>query len=341
MPHKDKKSTLIRQWEMMRLLPSTYWMRASEMVTRLKEAGHDVTLRTVQRDLHELSLIFPIRLNRKNPKEYGWKWMKDAHLEIPGMSLPEALALRMVEMHLKQMLPSGMLNSLQGVFGHAKTVIEKDAIRSERSPKEWLKKVKVVQPNQSLLPPQIDEAAQEAIYNALLKNRRISATYRPIGKEEFREYELNPLGLIMRGPVSYLVATAWDYENPLLYAMHRFGKAELLEEEARIPQGFDLEKQISSGFADFSEGGANLVLEILCQDAKASYLAETPLSSDQTLEPYSEGWKKLTATVNDTWQLRWWLLSQGSEIIVLSPQEIRSRIAEDLKLAGSYYESES
>ncbi len=333
MPHKDKKDTLLRQWKMLGMLGSQ-WKKASEITNDLQSKGHEVSVRTVQRDLKNLSLVFQIELNDKNPRDYGWRWMKDAHFAIPGMGTSEALAMRLVEMHLKELLPHSMLDALQGIFTHAKTRLDRESKTAD-----WLKKVKVVQPAQPLLPPRIDEEAQDAIYKALLENRRISAIYRPIDREVAREYVLNPLGLIMRGPVSYLVASARGHENPVLFAMHRFEKAEVLHEDCIIPEGFDLDEAIARGLADFADGGEAVRLEILCCDEKASYLSETPLSSDQILEAYSEGWQKLTATVNDTWQLRWWLLSQGPEIVVLSPKAIRERIANDLKIASSYYET--
>lgn len=283
MPNKDKKSTLMRQWEMLRLLSSS-WMKASEIAIKLKNEGYEVSVRTVQRDLKELSAAFPIELNDKNPRDYGWRWMKGAYLEIPGMTLPEALAMRLVEMNLKQLMPSSMLDALQGVFGYAKTKLEKGGAGSNRGASEWLNKVKVVQPSQPLLPPKIDEAAQNAICEALLKNLKIKASYRSIWREEYKEYELNPIGLIMRGPVSYLAATAWDYEDARLYAMHRFGKAEILHEDAVIPQGVDLDKEVLSGFAEFRSGGP-IRLEFLCDESNAAYLEETALSPDQEIVP--------------------------------------------------------
>ena len=335
MPHKDKKSTLIRQWEMLRLLPSGSggpWMKASEIASRLEEQGHEISVRTVQRDLKELSTVFPIELNDKNPRDYGWRWMRGAHLDIPGLSLPEALAMRLVETHLKHVMPTSMLEALQGVFSQSRAKLEQVS-----KPSDWLKKVKVVPPNQPLLPPQIDEAAQDAIYRALLENRRITASYRPIWREELKEYVLNPLGLIMRGPISYLVATAWDYDDPRLYAMHRFQKVEILDEDSMIPEGFDLERAVFSGFADFRNSDEPIRLEFLCEESNAAYLSETPLSDDQQIGPEEDGWVRVSATVNDTWQLRWWLLSQGASIEVLAPELLRTEICESLEQALSNY----
>ena len=117
MPHNEKTSTLLRQWEMMRMLTVSRcdskqdgrWDKASQIVAKLNAAGYGVALRTVQRDLKELSSIFPIELNDKNPRDFGWRWQKSAHLDVPGMSVSEALAMQLVELHLKQLLPTAML----------------------------------------------------------------------------------------------------------------------------------------------------------------------------------------------------------------------------------------
>jgi hypothetical protein len=46
---------------------------------------------------------------------------------------------------------------------------------------------------------------------------------------------------------------------------------------------------------------------------------ETPISEDQRLEELPGGTVRLTATVNDTHELRAWLRGFGSRIAVLSP----------------------
>ena len=40
----------------------------------------------------------------------------------------------------------------------------------------------------------------------------------------------------MRGSVSHLVATAWDYDEARLYALHRFRKVEMLEDAVETPK---------------------------------------------------------------------------------------------------------
>lgn len=56
--------------------------------------------------------------------------------------------------------------------------------------------------------------------------------------------------------------------------------------------------------------------------ALAKRLHETPLSEDMTLIAESNG-ARLTATVNDSWELKWWLLSQAGSIRVDAPTTLR------------------
>lgn len=346
MPKNDKKSTLLRQWEMMRMLTVSRsdsktdgrWDKASEIAARLNDEGYDVTVRTIQRDLMELSEIFPIELNDKNPRDYGWRWKKGANLDIPGMSISEALAMRLVEKHLRQMLPISMLDGLHGVFSLADEKLAKLKKEGRNKSDDWLNKVRAVPPTQPLLPPPVNQDAQSAIYQALLESRQISAIYHSRSSEQPKEYLLNPLGLIMRGAVSYLVATARDNEEIRLYALHRFKNAEILGKSAKVPNGFSLDNEVGRGLADFANQGKPIQLIISCNYWLAGILAETPLSADQNIEPDEDGWMRITATVNDTWQLRWWLLGLGPGVEILSPTRLRKEIVKSLKDTLCHYD---
>lgn len=334
MPKNDKKPTLLRQWEMMRMLTvSRYdkqsdgrWDKASEIATKLNEKGYTVSVRTVQRDLQELSEIFDIEVNNKNPRDYGWRWRKGADLNIPGMSVSEALAMRLVETHMKQLLPAAMLDGLQGVFQLAQAKLDKAEAINRNHTKGWLSKVRVISPSQPMLPPLVNYEIQADIYQALLDSKQINASYQPINSSQPKEYNMHPLGLIMRGAVSYLVASAWDYTEVQLYALHRFSKVDILKNAVNVPEGFNLDASIASGLGEFSNQGTPIRLELRCAKWVAFYLAETPLSADQIIAPEADGWFRLTATVNDTWQLHWWLMGQGAGVEVCAPVELRKNI---------------
>lgn len=317
------------------------WDKASEISDKLNSAGYAVSVRTVQRDLMELSEIFPIELNNKNARDYGWRWTKGANLDIPGMSVPEALAMRLVETHMKQLFPAAMLDGMQGVFSLAKAKLDKAEKQTNNRSKDWLNKVRVVPPAQPLLPPVVNEACQAVIYQAVLENRQITAGYQSMGSEQPKEYVLNPLGLIMRGAVTYLVASAWGYADVRLYALHRFSQVDVLSATVKAPEGFNLVDAISSGLAEFANQGESIQLELRCTEEVAAYLAETPLAVDQKTATEVDGWVRLKATVNDTWQLQWWLMGQGAGVEVLDPESMRAKIANGLEDALAKYRSKA
>ena len=57
----------------------------------------------------------------------------------------------------------------------------------------------------------------------------------------------------------------------------------------------------------------------LIRNSTAEFLMECKLTADQvpTKIDEPEGWYSLRASLPDTPQLRWWLLSQGDELVVL------------------------
>jgi predicted DNA-binding transcriptional regulator YafY len=112
----------------------------------------------------------------------------------------------------------------------------------------------------------------------------------------------------------------------LLLALHRILSAVLLDDDLVRPKGFDLDDYVQSGALDFGEG-KKVRLEALFVDSAAEHLHETPLSDDQTIIPTEEGWVKVSATVNDTPQLAWWLLAFGAQVEVLKPARLRKDMA--------------
>ena len=103
MPRNAREPTLARQWELLKLIPrhrpgfTPRGLRES-----LAAAGHDVTKRTVERDLRELSIVFPLECNDSSIP-HGWHWRADAAFDIPGIALAEAVSLGLLEDLLRQL----------------------------------------------------------------------------------------------------------------------------------------------------------------------------------------------------------------------------------------------
>ena len=122
MGSKKSHETLKRQWLLLNLMPHRGRKGTKYFQEALREMGLDVSLRTIQRDLKELSRQFPLVSDEERVS--GWKWSEDAAIfDIPGMDPHAALAFKMIDLHLGKMLPESCLNFLSPYIKRAGEVL--------------------------------------------------------------------------------------------------------------------------------------------------------------------------------------------------------------------------
>lgn len=333
MPSSDRETTIARQWELLKnhLPPRPPGKTSRQLRDALATAGHDVHKRTIERDMEELSRIFPITRNECGTP-YGWHWSETARFDVLGMDLSEAVSLGVMEDVLRQIMPPAFLSALEGKFSLAR---EKLAALPKIPHARWKDLARYVPPGMPFIPPELAPGVLPSLQEALLRQRQLQVVYRKADAEEAKEYILHPLCLLQQGTRSYLVATAFGYETPYQYALQRMSSATVLEDPVKRPKGFSLDAYLASGAAQFG-GSEVLTLKARVDGNLARLLEETPISKDQKIAVRA-GVHTLTASVYDSWQLHFWLLSQGPSITVLKPVALRKRIVSCLEEAlGNY-----
>ena len=102
-------------------------------------------------------------------------------------------------------------------------------------------------------------------------------------------------------------------------------------DSVKRPKGFSLKQFIDDGGMGFGEATPiNLVARI--SPMLARELEETKSSANQRIKPDGD-WFRIQAIVQDTWQLKWWLLAKMEDIEVLEPTSLRETISEVLNRA--------
>lgn len=330
----SSQHTIARQWQLLKLIPTRAPGAEAKLLTQqLQDAGFKVSKRTVERDLQDLSLLFPLQCNEKS-MPYGWYWMRDASLDIPGISLAEALSLTLVEAQMRQLLPAPLLSSLNTRFSQAHNTLQ--SLQSSNASARWPDKVASVTADMHLMAPKIDSEILQQVQQALLEDKQLEVSYHALHQNAVKPYRLNPLALVQRGQVSYLIASAEPYTDPLRFAIHRFVQVEITDCAAVIPAEFNLQRYLGSGAMEFSEG-ATIKLEFSAKQVLANLLQETPLSADMTCVKLDNDDYHISATVHKGWQLNLWLMSQSSFLTVLAPQEMRESIKQRLAEALAKY----
>lgn len=333
---KEATDTILRQWSMLQKVPRHPGsVGTRELKNQLEEEGFQVDVRTIQRDLGKLSILFPLA-NEEQGKAMRWFWPEDAKvMDIPGMEPAAALAFRLAEEYLGPLLPQATLKHLEPHFLRAKEVLVPP--RGNRLGL-WADKVRVIAWGPALFLPKVRADVHDAVYQALLEDRQIEITYKRKDSEQPKTYPVNPLGIVFREGVVYLICTVKDYGDVRHLPLHRMSSAKMLDTPCLRPKGFDLDVFIKGNEAlDYPMSREAMQLKVLFDKHSATHLEERPLSKNQRLTPQKDGRVLLQATVRDTLALRWWLLGYGDEVEILAPKALREEfktIAE--RMAGMY-----
>jgi predicted DNA-binding transcriptional regulator YafY len=329
--------TILRFLTMLRMLPrAPRKIDTATMESKLRDEGYTVTRRTIQRDLHQLARTFPLTCDEHRPA--GWCWAPDAALlDLPGMDPNTALTFTLVERFLAPLLPRSTFGRIRPYLTHAQQVLE--ALPTNALGR-WPAKVRVIHRGPPLRLPEIDEAMLDAVTRGLLDGRRLEVAYRSREKGDLIRCQLNPLGFVVKGGVAYLVCTFWDYTDVRQVVLHRVQHAEMLDEPAIVPEGFELDRYIQEGEFSYPVGEP-MHLEAVFSRGAHLHLQDTPLSADQRLTELDDERVLLRATVDNTAELRWWLLGVGELVEVLAPADLREEFRTRATTMAALYQQPS
>lgn len=312
-------------------------LTAQKAHEHMTSAGHEVSLRTVQRYLEMCETFFAgVRRDEGNPM--GWWWEENTIDDSLHISKEAALALCLAEAHLKHLIPSAELKHLAPLFQQAKRTIEHGGQVNRY--KRMLDRIWIMPRGLQLIPPKISAQIFDDLMRAILDSCEVTIHYRKPSEETSRERIIEPLGLVERSGVYYVVAREKYRSHAKNWALHRISHIKHNSPFA-YPRDFNIGDWANSGGLNkqFSPEKIELVLR-LSSDAGA-HLLESKVGHDQRSCVQSDGCIELRSTVSNTVELRWWLMSLAHECEVVSPDSLRKEIHEMLQSALRNYHKRS
>ena len=292
----------------------------------------EINRRMVERDLVSLSGIFPGLCRDEGSRPQLWYWDKNAAAPtgVP-MTADQALALSMAQAHLRQLLPKSNLADLEPIF-----VAAKHSLAQSRKHAGWAEKVRVEGLGWDAAPPAIRPDVQQQVTEALLMDRRCHVTYRGAGASDDKEYDVHPLGLVVRNGTVTLVCTKVetdrDERGPIQLQLHRMKSAKRLEEMRRVPREFKL--------AEFDVGGGEGVTALRGSKAMQIKLRVHPNAPiwpqeralpKQQIGTWPDGRMVVEAKVPNSKEFLAWLRGFGPSLEVLEPIELRDQLADEAR----------
>lgn len=331
------KDTLLRLIALLRLIPRAPGRIATTTLReKLKEDGFSVSLRTVQRDLDRLSIPFALQRDESSPS-FRWSLSPEAPIDLSAMDTPTALALYLAENHLQPLLPQSVLDQLGPQFRMARDYLDN---LENNGLAHWARKVRAIPNGKSLRPAQIAPYVWEQTSTALLERKQLRISYLSRSKIDVKQLLIHPAGLVSRHAISYLIGSVDGYEDLRQFALHRIHHAECLEAPAHARKDFDIESYVLQ-YLNTSTAIEQVELVASVSPQIAWLLGETPLSTEQSLEPLEgSDWHHLRARVPNDQETMWWVFSLGENVLVSEPKHWATAIRERASRLGALYEQE-
>ena len=332
MSARSPHHTLERLWDLLELLPNAPPGRTAEELTQeLRDSGSQISKRTVERDLANMSGRLGVDHDGGRPQR--WYKCNPRTLHTLGMTTSAALTLCLMDRYVSHVLPNALTDEFRALFDKAANKLE--SIREQNRLSQWVGKVAVEPATLPTLPAKVKPEVVKVVQECLLSEEQIEIDYQNNPEVDAKKHVLNPLGLVQVGPITYLVATPSGTEQPLTFALHRISQAKRSYTPLIKPSGFSLDAFVAEGGVQFGSKGT-ISLKLWVSRVLGRSLAETPLSKDQKMQPVSDG-HTLTATLPNTWRLKWWILSKSGDIEVIEPSTLRGEISSTLRDAANRY----
>lgn len=327
--------SVMRRLAILNMLPQGgVGMSTSDIEENLKRDGFDVSTRTVQRDLSDLSDSFPL-IDDNVGRAKHWSFMKGSpKILIPNMDLDTALTLKLTQQHLLPLIPQRVRSFLEPYFPEADKVLQDHPSRFTN----WIDTTRAISLGLPQEAPPIDSGVFAVLSQAIVDQSKCEVSYRANHRDKAKTYRISPLAMVIRGPVTYLLAIYEGFADVRQMAMHRFSSARELFDQADQPERFNLDDYIRQGHFGILYDPTPQPLQLTVSKAMARILQEAPLSTDQKITPQDEG-ARVSVTLPESWDLYRWLLSHSSDVRVESPQHIRDKLVDYLQASLAQYDT--
>ncbi len=334
--NKDERVGQLARYEfILGLLPSKESaISINTLRQRLANEGMDVSIKTIQRDMIELEEIYHPHV-RSRPHGRANLWWAEKSLSRLFMLPTDAMNLVMIMNHAARFGMAAQVENLALLRDYATSRLKGSKPSQDCSGKVTSNTRFVV-----LEPGQVKPEVLKTVQQALLDDHSIKALYLKRGASEPRQMHLKPLGLSYQDSNIYLSCIFEGLPKGKIAALplHRFQSAETTWDNLEAPYDFDINsfEARQSLISQKSEYPVQLKLRI--SQTLYERLDENALTTDQRLQPASDGWWLMTGSLPLSQGLELWLLSQGEHLEVLEPIELREQMSASVKKMAALYE---
>jgi predicted DNA-binding transcriptional regulator YafY len=308
-----------------RLLSILFLLQGNgRMTARSLAARLEVSERTIDRDMEALSMSgVPVWAERG--RGGGWQLSDAYRTDLTGLTESELRSLALTtapavlgDLGLSEAADRAVLKLLAGLPAARRRKVETARRYLHIDPRGWRR---------------TDDAAPllPALDEALRTDRRVAMTYERADGSVV-ERRTNPLGLVAKGSVWYLVAGSG--EEPRTYRASRIRAVQLLDEPIERPADFDLPEFWGRSRDEFVARLPRYVATIRVSPVgleKLGFGWWRFTSLIETREPDPDGWSTCRIQADTIEVAHGVVLGLGIDVRVVEPAELRERVAASIR----------
>jgi proteasome accessory factor B len=304
---------------------------AAELHQKLLDEGIEVSLRTVRRDLDDLTLAnFPIFEERKG-KVTLYK-IKQFHLPSIHFTVNELLGLYF----LKELLIP--VSSLP-VMRHAYKFISQAIEGLPRLKKKFIHNLKEHCKVECMLMDTEENVSQEMLEllnRAIFDSKVIQAHYYSFSSDSLSQREIEPYYIIIKNRHYYLVGYCRMRAEVRDFRISRFRQVTIKDECFSGKSTFSYEDYVRYSWG-ILKGGDIHELEVRFSPWIARFVKEYHHLKADSIEELPDGSLLFCRRVAGLEEVLPWVLSFGSSVEVLRPPELREAVIQHLQQMKSLY----
>jgi predicted DNA-binding transcriptional regulator YafY len=165
--------------------------------------------------------------------------------------------------------------------------------------------------------------------DAILKQKICMVSYFSFYDETEKQYLIEPLHFFESNGGMYIFVRVPKHNSIRTLAVERIQKLDKSEETFAYPENFDPEKLLEASFDIIYDDPVSVRLWV--SPGQAKYIRERRFFQNQAIVENKDGSLILEIETSGWDDLKRWVMSLGSEAVVLEPKTLKAEIIKDLK----------
>lgn len=180
--------------------------------------------------------------------------------------------------------------------------------------------------------PKIDLDIFNGIFTSIRQKKSIEFGYRSLKKTEWTRRQFDPYKVVCQKGNWYVIGFCHKHEKFMVYTLSRMKELIILD-TFDFKSDFEKHIHIDPNIGIWNNDDEPIKIELLFSKDINTYILERTWHKDQECHQKEDGSVYLSFTSNQTQELKYWIMSFGSAVKVLSPESLKEEIKKEFTKA--------